>query len=70
LNTNAAVSIAQAPAVQCSGANAGTTSATLNGSLTQTAPGNAAVSVGFHIGKMATLAIKPSVSVGSVSVFE
>ena len=67
LNTNAAVSIAQAPAVSASGANAGTTSATLNGSLTQTAPGNAAVSVGFQYWKDGDSGNKTSVSVGSVS---
>ncbi len=67
LNTSATVSIAQSPAVVASGANAGTTSATLNGSLTQTAPGNAAVSVGFQYWDTATPTITTTVAAGSVS---
>ena len=67
LNTNATVSIAQAPAVVASGANAGTTSATLNGSLTQTAPGNAAVSVGFQYWDATTPGSVITVPAGSVS---
>ena len=68
LNTNAAVSIAQAPAVSASGANAGTTSATLNGSLTQVAPGNAPVSAGFQYWDAATPGIVTTVAnVASVS---
>jgi hypothetical protein len=67
LNTNATVSIAQAPAVVANGANAGTTSATLNGSLTQTAPGNAAVSVGFQYWDATTPGSITTVPAGSVS---
>jgi len=68
LNTNATVSIAQAPAVVANGANAGTTSATLNGSLTQVAPGNAPVLVGFQYWDAATPGIVTTVAnVASVS---
>ena len=67
LNTNATVSIAQAPAVVANGANAGTTSATLNGSLTQVAPGNAPVLVGFQYWKDGDSGNKTTVSVGSIS---
>jgi hypothetical protein len=67
LNTSATVSIAPAPAVVASGANAGTSSATLNGSLTQTAPGNAAVSVGFKYWPDSNPSNIMTVSAGSVS---
>ena len=69
LNTSAAVSIAQAPAVSAGGAsvNTGTGSATLNGSLTQTAPGNAAVSVGFQYWDTTAPGVITTVPAGSVS---
>ena len=67
LSVNAPVTIAAAPAVDAIGANAGGTTATLNGSLTHAAPGNTPVAVGFTYWPTNNPSNITTVSAGSVS---
>ena len=67
LYTNATVSTALPPVVNASGANAGTTSAVLNGSLAQEAPGGAPVTVGFKYWPSTNPADVHTVTAGSVA---
>ena len=67
LNTNATVSIALPPVVNATGANAGNTTAVLNGSVSQLAPGSSSVTVGFEYWPDNNPYIITTVPVGSVS---